>query len=77
MVAGQSGRHGPSVHQTAIPASKQGNGSVIHPLHNTGAAAASGHTYRLETVTRIPAQVLCLHAVWDHYSEYHYSEIVM
>lgn len=60
MAAGLSGHHGPSVHQCAVLASRQGNGSVIHPLRNTGAAAALGRTYRLETVTPIPAQVLCL-----------------
>lgn len=63
MVAGQSGRHGHSAHLSVILAFKQGNGSVIHHLHNTGAVAASGHTYRLETVTPIPAQVL------DFYTE--------
>lgn len=71
MVAGHSGRHGPSVHQNAILASKQGNGFAIHLLHNTGAVAAPGLTSRQETVTPIPAQVHGLH----NYSEYRYSQM--
>lgn len=57
MAAGQSGLRGLSVHQNVTPASKQGTDSAIHPPHSMGAAAASGRTYRPETVTPIPAQV--------------------
>lgn len=71
MVAGHSGHSGLSVHQNVILESKQGNGSVIHPLHNTGAVAASDLTSRRETVTPIPAQVHCLH----NYSDYHYFQM--
>lgn len=58
MVAGHPGHHGPSVHLSVTPVSKQESDSAVHPHHSMGAAAALGHTYRQETVTPTPAQVL-------------------
>lgn len=58
MAAGQNGHRGLSVHLNVTLVSKQENDSAVHHRHSMGATAAPGHTYRQETATPIPAQVL-------------------
>lgn len=56
--AGQPGLCGLGVRPNATPASTRGSGSAVPPPRSMRAAAASAHTYRPETATRILAQVL-------------------
>lgn len=63
MVAGLHGLSGLSVHQNVTLESKLESDSAIHPPHSMGAPAVLVHTFRLETATPTPAQVL--HNEWN------------